>query len=161
MDSRAPAAGGTPHAAGQALVELAFITPILVLLIMAIVQFAVVLESQVGLTNAVREAARRAAADPAPTQAGVQAQLDALLAANIQGFQAIKVSSEAVTFTDYCLGGEVNNRVQVTVTYGHPVFFPLLAYATDWIDGVHDGDFTLTASAQMRLETTQDPGPCS
>ena len=47
---------------GQALLELALVVPILVLLLMAIFQFAFVLESQMGLTNAVREASRRAAA---------------------------------------------------------------------------------------------------
>ena len=41
--------------------------PILVLLVMAIFQFAFVLQSQMGLTNAVREAARRVAATK-PTQ---------------------------------------------------------------------------------------------
>src|SRR5262245_29512838 len=47
---------------GQALLELALVVPILVLLVMAIFQFAFVIESQMGLTNAVREAARRTAA---------------------------------------------------------------------------------------------------
>lgn len=159
IQQHAPA-GGSSREAGQGLVELALVTPILVFLIMAIVQFAFVLESQMGITNAVREAARRAAADPSPTQAGVTAQLDSLLAANIQGYQATRVISATVSFSDYCLNGENNNRVQVSVTYAHPVFFPLLAYATDLIDGTPDGNWTLGASAQMRLETTQDPGSC-
>ena len=153
-------AGGADREHGQALAELALVTPILALLIMAVFQFAFVLETQMGLTNAVREAARRAAADPSPTQAGVAAQLDALLAANIQGYEPGRVDATSVTFTDYCLAGEINNRVSVSVTYGHPVFFPLLAYATDLVDGYHDERWTMTASAQMRLETTQDPGPC-
>ena len=153
-------AGGVDRERGQALAELALVTPILVLLIMAVVQFAFVLETQMGLTNAVREAARRAAADPSPTTSGVDAQLNALLAANIQGYEASRVTSTAVTIADYCLNAENNNRIQVTVSYGHPVFFPLLAYATDLVDGVGDDKWTLSASAQMRLETTQNPGPC-
>lgn len=146
--------------AGQGLAELALITPILVLLILAIFQFAFVLESQMGLTNAVREAARRAAADPNPATTDVETQLNALLAANIQGFVAGNVSAEDVAISDYCVAGETSNRVTVTVAYDHPVFFPLLAYATDLMDGTPDGAWTLTASAQMRLETTQTPGPC-
>jgi Flp pilus assembly protein TadG len=153
-------AGGRDRERGQALAELALVTPILALLIMAVVQFAFVLETQMGLTNAVREAARRAAADPSPTETAVGIQLDALLAANIQGYEASRVTAEAVTVTDYCLNGENNNRIQVTVSYGHPVFFPLLAYATDLMDGYGDEKWTLTASAQMRLETTQNPGSC-
>lgn len=127
---------------------------------MAVVQFAFVLETQMGLTNAVREAARRAAADSSPTVAAVQGQLDGLLAANIQGFAPSRVAAETVTISDYCLGGQNNNRIAISVTYGHPVFFPLLSYATDFMDGTPDGDWTLTATAQMRLETTQDPGSC-
>lgn len=142
------------------MAELALVAPILILLLLAIVQFAFVLESQMGLTNAVREAARRAAADPDPAVLAVEGQLDSLLAANIQGFDPGRVSARSATISDYCLGGAVNNSIQVSVTYRHPVFFPLLAYATDAMDGSTDGAWTLTASAQMRLETTQDPGPC-
>jgi Flp pilus assembly protein TadG len=160
VPSSKTSAGGKRRDDGQALVELALVTPILVLLLMAIFQFAFVLESQMGLTNAVREAARRAAADPSPTEGAVQTQLDALLAANVQGFESGRVAAESVTISDYCLAGENNNRVLVSVTYRHPVFFPLLAYATDLVDGVHDDNWTLTASAQMRLETTQNPGSC-
>ena len=144
VGSTARASAGRGRELGQGLAELALVTPILVFL----------------LTNAVREAARRAAADPSPTEAGVRAQLDALLAANIQGYEASRVTSTAVTIADYCLNAENNNRIQVTVSYGHPVFFPLLDYATDLVDGIGDDKWTLSASAQMRLETTQNPGPC-
>jgi Flp pilus assembly protein TadG len=154
-------AGGGDRGRGQALAELALVTPLLVLLIMAVVQFAFVLETQMGLTNAVREAARRAAADPAPTVSGVEAQLDMLLAANIQGFDAANVGARDAAFSEYCLVGENNSRVTVAVTYGHPVFFPLLDYATDLVDGLDDDRWTLTATAQMRLETPRFPGSCS
>jgi Flp pilus assembly protein TadG len=59
---RAPGATGDGQS-GQALLEFALIAPILILLVMAIFQFAYVLETQNGLTNAVREAARRGAAN--------------------------------------------------------------------------------------------------
>src|SRR5438034_9507461 len=96
---------------GQALLELALVTPILVLLVMAIFQFAFVIESQIGLTNAVREAARRAAAtepNATPVWSGpgslaecVQVQLcgDAtppctggLLEDNVQGFDGAQLT---------------------------------------------------------------------
>ena len=161
---------------GQALAELALVTPILVLLIMAVVQFAFVLETQMGLTNAVREAARRAAADPSPTIAGVDAQLDALLAANIQGYEASRLwtaldgpqygASPAVTFCSYSVAGGPpdNYRVTIYVAYKNPVFFPLLSYATDLVDRKSNGTWDLAAEASMRIEAATPPsevsGPC-
>jgi Flp pilus assembly protein TadG len=160
---------------GQALAELALVTPILVLLIMAVVQFAFVLETQMGLTNAVREAARRAAADPSPTTSGVEAQLDALLAANMQGYEASRLwtasdgpeygASPAVTFCSYSIaGGPDNYRVTIYVAYKNPVFFPLLSYATDFLDRKPNGTWDLAAEASMRIEADTAPsdvsGPC-
>ena len=168
--------GGVDRAHGQALAEFALVTPMLVLLIMAIVQFAFVLETQMGFTNAVREAARRAAADPSPTTSGVAAQLDALLAANIQGYEASRLwtasdgpeygASPAVTFCSYSVaGGPLDNyRVTIYVAYKNPVFFPLLSYATDFLDGKSNGTWDLAAEASMRIETDTAPsevsGPC-
>src|SRR5215212_543566 len=60
---------------GQALLELALVTPILALLMIAIFQFAFVLETQMGLTNAVREAGRRAAAAEGVDAVWVKQQL--------------------------------------------------------------------------------------
>jgi hypothetical protein len=172
---------------GQALLELALIVPILVLLLMAIFQFAYVLESQVGLTNAVREASRRAAAtsSDAPAWSGpgslaewVQKQLCAnttppctggLLEENVQGFDGTKLwltpPSPVVTFCRYSAAGITNYRVQVDLKYMHPVFFGPLAFATDLVDGTSNGFWDLSASAQMRLENIDpavaaDPGAC-
>ena len=58
---------------GQALLELALVAPILILLLAALVQFALIFERQVGISNAVREAARRAATYDAKTPAEAQA----------------------------------------------------------------------------------------
>jgi hypothetical protein len=146
---------------GQALLELALVVPLLILLVMAIFQFAFVLESQMGLTNAVREAARRAAATSNPTAAWVSAELcgtnptcDAgLLRENVQGFSPTRLTgTPTVTFCTYDVQGIWNYRVSVSVAYRHPVFFGPIAFATDAVDGAPDGDWTLSASAQMRLE---------
>ena len=168
---------------GQALLELAIVTPILALLILAIVQFAFVLETQMGLTNAVREAARRAAADVDPTTqanlattSDVATQLDSLLAANVQGYQSSRLWQQAtdgsqhldsptVTFCSYTVGtgasATTNYEVTVYVAYRNPVFFPLLAYATDFVDGVHNGTWDLVAQASMRLEGNSPPAGVS
>lgn len=186
---RRPLANGE---SGQALLELALVTPILVLLIMAIFQFAYVIQSQVGLTNAVREASRRVAAtcdttscqqaNPVPDwnalRSWVQSELcgdvtppcDAgLLAQNVQGFEGSKLWTDppAVTFCSYPAAGTTNYRVQADVKYKHPVFFGLLAFATDLVDGTTNGFWDLSVSAQMRLENIDDtvlnfppPGAC-
>jgi TadE-like protein len=173
---------------GQALLELALVVPILVLLVMAIFQFAFVIESQMGLTNAVREAARRVAATeptgaPAWTGSGslaewTQQQLcgdltppcdGGLLPQNVQGFDGSKLWTDppSVTFCSYQVGSTTNYQVTVSVKYKHPVFFGPLAYATDLVDGTNNGYWDLSASADMRLENIDDtvagftdPGAC-
>jgi len=161
---------------GQALLELALVVPLLVLLVMAIFQFAFVFQSQMGLTNAVREAARRAAAteptvDPTWTSNAlvqwVQVELcgDAtppceggLLDQNVQAFEggALVTDPPAVTICSYTVqisgSPETQYRIQTDVGYKHPLFFGPLAFATDFVDGNPNGFWDLSASAQMRLE---------
>ena len=164
---------------GQALLELALIVPIVVLLALAIFQFAYVIESQMGLTNAVREAARRTAASTAtaPTWTGtnslaeyVEEQLcgDAaspctggLLEENVQGYDGALLTTDPpdVCFELYSAAGIQNISVEVSVTYRHPLFFGLLEFATDAVDGTDNGAWDLTASAQMRLENVDPADP--
>jgi Flp pilus assembly protein TadG len=177
---------------GQALLELALVVPILVLLVMAIFQFAFVIESQMGLTNAVREAARRTVATTSdnPTWASLrtwtQQQLTGdgtstgLLAQNVQAYDGASLwaapypghsntSSPDVTFCSYTAAGVTNYRVSIAVEYKHPVFFGLLSFATDMVDGTANDKWDLYASAEMRMENVDpaavnagvnDPGPC-
>jgi len=172
---------------GQALLELALVVPLLVLLVMAIFQFAIVIQGQMGLTNAVREAARRVVAseNPAPVWTGsssltewVQTELcgdvappcgGGLLEQNVQGFDGTKLWSDppVVTFCSYTAAGSTNFRVQADVIYKHPVFFGVLAFATDLVDGTPNGFWDLSVSAQMRMENVDemdpayvDPGAC-
>lgn len=164
-------ARGRPHS-GQALLEFALVVPILILLVMAIFQFAYVLETQNGLTNAVREAARRAAAtsSKAPVWGNLQAwtleQLNGtssppstgLLATNVSGYDAGRlVPAPTVTLCRYMIGTTPNFRVKVDVQYEHPIFFGPLAFATDLLDSTPgNGFWDLSATAQMRLESV-DP----
>jgi Flp pilus assembly protein TadG len=177
------------HESGQALLELALVTPILVLLVMAIFQFAFVLESQMGLTNAVREAARRAAATTTagPIWSDLRAwtleQLNGsggtpgLLAQNVQGYDPARLwaapyagmtntTTPAIDFCSYLVGSITNYRVDITVKYEHPIFFAFMSFATDAVDGSANGEWDLGASAQMRLEhvdpgVASDPGACT
>jgi hypothetical protein len=120
---------------------------------MAIFQFAFVLQTQMGLTNAVREAARRAAAAEAPSAATlgawVQNELaagDGLLAANVPSYDATRLATDPPT-VNFCfypsVDGLVNQTITVTVSYNHPIFFPIPG---------SNGLANLTATAQMRLE---------
>ena len=177
---------------GQALLELALVTPMLVLLVMAIFQFAFVLETQIGLENAVREAGRRVAAAKPQTppvwtgsgslQEWTQQQLcgdlvppcdGGLLPENVQAFDGTRLWADppSVTFCSYPVqtasGIATEYRVQVDVTYGHPLFFAPMGFATDAIDGTPNGKWALSVSAQMRLEKIDpsvsgftDPGQC-
>lgn len=159
---------------GQALLELALVTPILVLLFAAIFQFAYVLESQNGLTNAVREAARRAAATTSgnpmwanlgdwtadqlcgsfTTNCGDNPADRGLLAANVQGFDGARLwpATPDITFCEYPIGSDIEYQVNVALKYEHPLFFGLMAFATDLTDGTANGSWDLSASAQMRME---------
>lgn len=146
---------------GQALLELALVAPLLILLIAAIVQFAVVFQAQIGLTNAVREAARRAAATTNPTDTWVRAQLcgadpiqcdTGLLAENVQTFADSRLTDATIEFSCYKVAGIDNFQVKVDVEYRHAIFLGVMAFATDAMDGTTDGEWTLFASAQMRLE---------
>ena len=140
---------------------------------MAIFQFAFVIESQMGLTNAVREAARRVAAqtDTTPNWASLQGFVQAelcgaanpncdtgLLEENVPAFSRALLSTNppVVTFCVYDVvgsAGTINNyQVDVHVEYEHPLFFGMLSFATDAIDGDPNGRWDLTADAQMRME---------
>lgn len=172
--------GGSHVESGQALLELALVVPILILLVMAIFQFAFVIESQMGLTNAVREAARRAAATTSdnPVWADLRTwtllQLHGdgtpanpgLLPENVQAYEAASLwpapypgmtntTSPAISFCSYSVAGVTSYRVQVDVRYKHPVFFGPLAFATDLVDGTPNGYWDLAASAQLRMENVE------
>ena len=159
---------------GQALLELALVVPILVLLVMAIFQFAFVIQSQMGLTNAVREASRRVAAiepNANPVWANmatwVQGELcgdatppctSGLLEDNVQAFDGTKLWADPppVDFCRYLVGSEWNYRVETQVKYKHPLFFGPMAFATDLIDGSSNGYWDLQVAAEMRLENIDD-----
>lgn len=171
---------GSHGETGQALLELALVVPILILLVMAIFQFAFVIESQMGLTNAVREAARRAAATTSgnPVWADLRTwtllQLHGdgtpanpgLLPENVQAYEAASLwaapypgmtntTSPAVSFCSYPVAGVISYRVQADVRYRHPVFFGPLAFATDLVDGTPNGSWDLAATAQLRMENVE------
>jgi Flp pilus assembly protein TadG len=151
-------------------VELAIILPILALLFLAIVQFAFIFAAQIGVTNAVREAARVAAISPTKTDA--QAVTNApdvynrlinpsngLLKQNVFAFSAGNIVTTGVADTQVCYrdgpaaaAGEFVVFVKVEAGYRHPMIVPVLGNILDGIDGVSDGGLRIASAEEMRVE---------
>ena len=114
-------------ARGQATVEFAFVLPLLVLGMLAIVQTGLVVRDQLGVVHAAREGARVASVDPDPARA-VRAVRRTLPGA------AVHVGDRP----------EVGGEITVDVSYTSVTDLPLV--------GVLFPDPDLHASATMRVE---------
>ena len=142
---------------GQALPEFALILPVFMLIFMGILQFGFLLSGQVGLINSVREAARYGSTAPTTT-GGPAGNINAYLTGtvlprNVAGYSAAQLVSSSAGYCRYQdPSGKWAVRLTVQVTYGHPLFIPLVGDIVDGIDGTDDGNFTLGASESMRVE---------
>jgi len=112
---------------GQATVEFAFVLPLLVLALLAVVQVGLVVRDQLGVVHAAREAVRAASVDPDPDHA-VRAAHRTLPGAEVEVGARPKV------------GGEIS----VTVHYTSVTDLPLV--------GVLFPDPDLHATSVMRVE---------
>jgi Flp pilus assembly protein TadG len=63
---------GQTTQAGQSIIEMALAFPVLLLLLLAVIDFARIIDAGIVLTNAAREGARFASKDPALTEADIQ-----------------------------------------------------------------------------------------
>jgi Flp pilus assembly protein TadG len=116
---------------GQATVELALLLPLVVVLLLAILQIALLGRDLVLVTHASREAARAAAVDPDPAAA-------ARAAADAGGLDRERLT---VTVTGR---GSPGARLRATVTYRARTDVPLI--------GGLLGDRTLRSATTMRVE---------
>lgn len=153
---------------GQALVEFALILLPLMVILAAILQFAFVLGAQVGITNAVREAARNAATietdTPALATTNGQAayvqltSVTGLLTKNVQAYQAAQLVTSGAPITQVCYrtytdpAGTTQIMVKVEAQYRHPLFIPIVGAILDGFDGASDGAFRVGASEEIRVE---------
>jgi Flp pilus assembly protein TadG len=144
---------------GQSLVEFAIIMPLLLALLLAIIEIALVLHIYVGLTNTVREVARAGAMyqydpDSAPSATPSLASLDAErttameqeLAATLNPLIDTASLNPVAERYSYTPAVPANNyrysdRLAVTLEYQHALAF-----------GVLGRTITLRASSEMRLE---------
>jgi len=123
--TRRRARGAGEH--GQATVEFAFVLPLLVLALLAVVQVGLVVRDELGVVHAAREAARAASVDPDPERA-VRAAHRTLPGADVQVGDRPKI------------GGEIS----VTVHYTSVTDLPLV--------GVLFPDPDLHSTSVMRVE---------
>lgn len=167
------------HANGQGLAEFALVLPVLALILVGILQFAFIFGTQIGLTNAAREAARYASVVRTDTLALANEHgplvrtklLGAILPTNVQSYSAANLNNGQTricyqTFID--TSGATAVRVRVDVAYGHPLFVPLIAGLLTNGSGV----LTVTASEQLPVDnppidpansdpiSSTDPGNC-
>lgn len=147
---------------GQALIEFALVAPILILILAGLVQFALIFERQVGINNAVREGARRAATYAAPDQGTAQAnavwtlaQVQSLLG-NSQTHEAARDNIEVCIVNPAGYSTDPSGNVQVVVrikeSYRHPLFLPIVDLILDGIDGVTDHSLLASMSTEFVVE---------
>jgi Flp pilus assembly protein TadG len=157
-------ASGSASQHGQALIEFALVATIMVMLLAGLAQFGLIAERQIGIQNAVREAARRGATQATATAgaAGTNAtwtlgQLQTLLG-NAQDYQSARANGVQVCFYTPSAPDNVdpagNSQVWVTVQlrYAHPLFLPLINVIVDGLDGANDDALAIASSATFHVE---------
>ncbi|WP_018086675.1 TadE/TadG family type IV pilus assembly protein [Desulfurispora thermophila] len=124
---------------GQTLVEMAIILPLLILLLMATIEFGRIFFTYLSITNATREAARSTVISEQKDDAAIrQRVLDAaswLTAQNI----TVEVSPASVT--------NRTSGVPLTIT----VTYPVVLY-TPVLSQIISNPFTVSAQTTMRIE---------
>ena len=104
---------------GMAMVEMAFVLPVLLLLVFAIAEMGLMFQRWLTLSNAVREGARHAIVYQPPgscTAADIQAVKDRVVSyANAGG---VPIASGDVTVSNVC--GASNTQVSVSASYPYP-----------------------------------------
>ena len=129
---------------GQSTVEFALVLPVLMLLLGGAAQFGVIWATQVGVTNAVRDAARAASgvqpkADIATgtvTGASETTFASAIrvnnllpgLSKNVPFYSAGSLQTSQVCYASFTdVSGGTSLEATVTVRYTHPIFIPFIA----------------------------------
>jgi len=155
MRSRTPIAASMRRAEhGQGLVEFALILPFVVVMFFGIIQFGFLFGGQIALVNAVRDATRYASTSP--VNSNPTTQTTNALKSGVPGY-----TGTATVAYSYCYYPDpltpltYSTRIHVQVTYGHPLFIPLVGRVFDGIDanGLVDNKFTVIVREDMRVES--------
>ena len=134
---------------GAELIELAFVLPILLLVVSAIMDFGFLFQRYEVVTNAAREGARMASM-PNYTDADIQARVQQYLAAS-------GLSSPPNPFCTITAPASVNlstgASIQVrTVTVRYPATFSYIGAFASMVGGGSWSSIMLTAQSTMRTE---------
>jgi Flp pilus assembly protein TadG len=151
---------------GQALIELAVVAPILILIIAGLVQFGVIWERQIGINNAIRDAARISATweakDTGTALSNAQATVDKVraLLTNSQTYDENRMTVEVCVGTPsaHPLDPASNHQVDVRIKieYRHPLFLPLVDLILDGIDGSNDQSLLASNVTEFHVEQSGD-----
>ena len=141
---------------GQALIEFAFVLPLIIVFLFSIVDFGIAIDRRIVLQHAVREGARKAA---------VTSDMTAIVDTTVDQSQGLLESADvSVCYEDTDGNGNPgdsgdNVRVSATFTYDFTVAITEVfnAFGASLPSGI-----TMTPTADMRLENTV-PGapPCA
>ena len=166
-------------AKGQAMAEFALILPLALLILFGIIQFGFLFASQIGMVNALREAARYASTSPVNDSATADSSgatvCDYLLgdapfagsgAMNkMPGYERGFAGPASVSYESYAdpHAGTPTYSVKLTIyaEYRHMLLVPLVNVILDALDGASDSRFRLGAQETMRVENqlmTTNPG---
>lgn len=162
----------TKPSRGQALVEFALILPIALLILMGIIQFGFLFSGQIGVINAVREAARYGSTSPvsdataanssgtnvcnyllgtAATNPNAMSRVPGYSVANVVRSGATYVRYES--YTDPHAGTPTYSvRLTLHIDYKHPLLVPIVSAIIDGLDGATDSRLKLGATEAMRVE---------
>ncbi len=126
---------------GQSLVEFAFVLPIFLLVLFAIVDFSMAFHAWITVTNSAREGARLGAvrADAADIEQRVRDTSDTLDQADL-----------TVTVTN--AEGDPGDSVIVDVSYAYSLITPMADLLAMISGGSISDVLTLSSTADMRLE---------
>jgi Flp pilus assembly protein TadG len=148
---------------GQALVEFALVAPILVLIFAGLVQLGLIYERQIGIENAIRDAARRGATFETlnVTEANTNGPFivnlligsGGSLSQNVEGYAGTSISGLTVCYRTQLDAANANSvMVKVQMGYKHPLFLPIIAQILDGFDGANDGALKITTSAEFQVQ---------
>jgi Flp pilus assembly protein TadG len=137
-------------ARGAELIELALVLPILLLMFAAIVDFALVFQRYLVISNAAREGARIAVL-PGYTQADVQSRVTQYVRQGIGDDSVSPTAALVVVSIDPPGAAPVFPAAQVTVTMTHS--YLLMGAVSGLLGGGSWSSITLGARSTMRIES--------
>lgn len=133
-----------PRSAGQALVELAIILPIMLLLLLAALDLGRMYYARITVVNAARSAAFYASESTTAGSADLAGAVDAAINESRGSFVSVAASDVTVSCTPGC-GKAYGNRVNAVVVGQFRLLTPILAV----FFGGQDVSFSSTATADI------------